>query len=277
MAYRDGVFRNARGQTLAPAARFLLTQVQAAVFGILLLTAIIATRFLWNPDWVLARYDALVVFAVATQIALIATRLETWEEARVIFLFHVTGTVMEIFKVSQGSWDYPEQGILEIGGVPLFTGFMYAAVGSYIARSLRLYEARVSRYPPFWLTVLLALAIYGNFFAHHFLPDIRLVLFAATVVLFWRSRVHVRLGSRARSVRLPAAALAIAGLVWVAENVGTFTRTWTYAGQGAFDLVALGKLGSWYLLIYVSFVTVTLVSREALDRGPREIYRRQRV
>ena len=38
------------------------------------------------------------------------------------------------------------------------------------------------------------------------------------------------------------------------------------AGQGdGFELVGLSKMGSWYLLLYVSFVTVTLVSREALN------------
>ena len=33
-------------------------------------------------------------------------------EAKVILLFHVTGTVMEIFKTSVGSWIYPEAALL---------------------------------------------------------------------------------------------------------------------------------------------------------------------
>ncbi|HMS95673.1 MAG TPA: DUF817 domain-containing protein, partial [Tabrizicola sp.] len=32
--------------------------------------------------------------------------------------------------------------------------------------------------------------------------------------------------------------------------------------------VSLAKGGSWYLLLYVAFVTVTLVSRRALSRQP---------
>lgn len=245
---------------------FLRLQASAALFGILLMGAIIATRFLWPEDAALARYDALVIFAVTTQTVLIATKLETWSEAAVIAIFHVTGTVMEIFKLSQGSWDYPEQGMLEIGGVPLFTGFMYAAIGSYIARSMRLFQVQVTPYPPLPLTFLLAALIYGNFFAHHYLPDIRLALFAATVLLFWPSVIHWQLTGPVRRIRLPVAALLAAFLVWIAENVGTFTQTWTYPGQGDFDLVSFRMLGSWYLLIYVSWVTVTLVSREAL--GP---------
>lgn len=230
------------------------------------MAAIIATR-LWYPDWMpITRYDALVIFAVGTQVALIVLKLETLREALVIAIFHAVGTAMEVFKLAQGSWDYPEDGMLEIGGVPLFTGFMYAAIGSYIARSMRIFHVHVTPYPPFWATLLLAVLIYGNFYAHHYLPDIRLGLFVATIVMFWNTRLYGRMGGPERSIWLPLAALITAILVWIAENVGTFTQTWTYPGQGQFDLVTLHMLGSWYLLLYVSFVTVTLVFRDALAR-----------
>lgn len=45
------------------------------------------------------------------------------------------------------------------------------------------------------------------------------------------------------------------------------TGTWLYAGQSPRNHASLAKLGSWYLLLYVAFVTVTLASREAL-RAP---------
>ena len=120
-------------------------------------------------------------------------RLETWEEARVILLFHLTGTAMEWFKVHAGSWGYPEPGLFKLMGVPLFSGFMYASVGSYIARVIRIFDMRFAPYPPLWLTFVLAVAIYVNFFAHHFLPDIRLPLFAATLVLYARTRIWFRI------------------------------------------------------------------------------------
>ena len=50
----------------------------------------------------------------------------------------------------------------------------------------------------------------------------------------------------------------------MAENVGTLTGTWVYAGSAEFDWAGLSKMGSWYLLLYVSFVTVTLVVRDPL-------------
>jgi uncharacterized membrane protein YoaT (DUF817 family) len=53
----------------------------------------------------------------------------------VIAIFHLVGTVMEVFKTAHGSWIYPEPSLLRIGGVPLFSGFMYACIGSYLARA----------------------------------------------------------------------------------------------------------------------------------------------
>ncbi|QXT39231.1 DUF817 domain-containing protein [Gymnodinialimonas ceratoperidinii] len=252
------------------AAVFLAKLLFAALFGVMILSALIVTRLVWQDDWAVARYDALVIFALVTQIVFIWRGLETWEEARVILIFHVTGTLMEIFKLAQGSWDYPDQGLLEIGGVPLFSGFMYASVGSFIARAIRLFHIRFAPYPPFWATYLLAVAIYVNFYTHHYTYDIRWLLFAATLLLFWRTRIWLYIRERPLSLRLPLGAFLSAWLLWIAENVGTFTQTWSYAVQGDTGLVDLGKFGSWYLLIFVAFVTVTLVVRDAMHpRGIR--------
>ena len=35
-------------------------------------------------------------------------------------------------------------------------------------------------------------------------------------------------------------------------------------------MVSFAKLGSWHLLLYVSFVTVTLVTRQAPYKNPRQ-------
>ena len=54
----------------------------------------------------------------------------------------------------------------------------------------------------------------------------------------------------------------VAIFIWFAENIGTFTATWTYPQQAAeWRPVSLAKLGSWYLLMMLSFVLVTLVHR----------------
>lgn len=249
---------------LADLFLFILKLGWAALFGGAMLAGIIASKILWSEDWMLARYDALLIYAISLQVLFLWARLETWDEAKVILLFHLTGTSMELFKVSAGSWAYPDAGVIRIMDVPLFSGFMYAAVGSFIARAIRVFDMRFDPYPRFWLTIVLGVAIYVNFFAHHFLPDIRIVLFAATVILFFRTRVWFRIGQRYYWMPMLLAAFLTSFFLWIAENIGTRTETWLYAGQARDMLVSLSKMGSWYLLIYVSFFTVTLVLRNAL-------------
>ncbi len=249
---------------LAEGVLFVLKQAWACLFGILLLAAVICTNAIWVDDWQIERYDALFAIAVSTQVAMLLFRLETWQEAKVILLFHATGTAMEFFKVNAGSWTYPEDAIFMVFNVPLFSGFMYASVGSYIARVIRIFNMRFSPYPPFWMTGALATAIYINFFSHHFIPDIRIALFAATVLLFWRTRVMFTV-IKPRAVPLPLAAFMASFMLWIAENIGTLTGTWVYAGTSDFSMTSFSKIGSWYLLLYVAFVTVTLVIREPLN------------
>lgn len=81
--------------TMAEFVMFVLKQGWACLFGGLLLAAILISKALWQPDWPIHRYDALFVFAIAAQAACLWFKLETWEEARVILLFHATGTAME--------------------------------------------------------------------------------------------------------------------------------------------------------------------------------------
>ena len=244
---------------------FVLKQGWACLFGGLMLGAIIVSKAVWQADWPLHRYDALFIFALATQAVFLAAKLESWAEARVIVLFHLTETAMEWFKVGAGSWAYPELGLFKLLGVPLFSGFMYASVGSYIARVIRIFQMRFAPYPPLWQSFVLAGAIYVNFFAHHALPDIRLGLFAATVLLFGRTRVWFVVAERERWMPMVLAAFFSSIALWVAENIGTLTGTWMYSGQVTRHWTGLGKLGSWYLLLYVAFVTVSLVSRNALE------------
>ena len=243
---------------------FVLKQGWACLFGGLLLIAIITTKLIWQPDWPIHRYDALFLFAIATQALFLWFKLETWEEARVILLFHATGTAMEWFKVHAGSWTYPEPALFKLLGVPMFSGFMYAAVGSYMARVIRIFDMRFAPYPPLWVTWVLAIAIYVNFFAHHFLPDIRLVLFAATILIYARTRIWFCIHDADWWMPLHLAAFLSSLALWVAENIGTATGTWVYSGQSPTHLVSFAKIGSWYLLLYVAFVTVTVVSRRAL-------------
>ncbi|MEM7696568.1 MAG: DUF817 domain-containing protein [Pseudomonadota bacterium] len=259
---------------LPPAAAdfvlFGLKQAWAALFGGAMLVLLIATHLWWPQNAPLARYDALFLAALALQAAFLAAKLETLSEAKVILLFHITGTAMEVFKVHMGSWAYPGPGVIKIADVPLFSGFMYAAVGSYIARVMRVFDMRFCHHPPLSASVALAAAIYVNFFAHHFLPDARVALFAATLILFWPTRIVFRVGTRDYAMPLIMAATLAAIFLYIAENVGTLTGTWIYAGNAGWHPAHPAKFGAWYLLLFVSFAQVCLVMRHHLFRGAAE-------
>ncbi|MCA8899356.1 MAG: DUF817 domain-containing protein, partial [Hyphomonas sp.] len=246
---------------------FGIKQGWACLFGGAMLGLLLATFLFYPSDALLSRYDFLVIGAICIQILMFWTGLETLEEAKVIFVFHITGTIMELFKTAHGSWLYPEASFLRIGAVPLFSGFMYASVGSYLARVWRIFDFRYTRFPPLWLQGLLAAAIYVNFFAHHWLPDIRIGLFAATVLVYGRCVVWFRPDIHHRPMPLVVGFVLVALFIWFAENIGTFARAWAYPGQeDGWHPVSLSKLGSWYLLMIISFVLVAIVHRGT--RGP---------
>ena len=239
---------------------FGFKQGWACLFGGLMLGLLLATHLLYPIDAPLHRYDFLTIAAIIIQVAMLVLRLESWSEAKVIFAFHLIGTIMELFKTHAGSWIYPEGSLLHIGPVPLFSGFMYAAVGSYIARIWRIFDFRFKQYPPAWTTVLLAIAIYVNFFAHHWLPDIRIALFAIAIGLFGRTSIIFIPWRTPRRMPLLIGFLLVALFIWFAENIGTFANAWTYPDQShGWQMVSLAKLGSWYLLMIISFVLVSLI------------------
>ena len=95
------------------------------------------------------RYDLLLLIALAIQGWMLWTGLESLDELKAITLFHLLGFALEAFKTSSGiqSWSYPDFAYSKLFGVPLFSGFMYAAVGSYIIQAWCLLKLRVEHHP----------------------------------------------------------------------------------------------------------------------------------
>ena len=57
----------------------------------------------------------------------------------------------------------------------------------------------------------------------------------------------------------------VALFIWLAENLGTFTRVWMYPTQHrAWHLVPPEKIGSWLLLMIISYVLVSALYRRTL-------------
>lgn len=236
---------------------FGLKEARACVFAGSFFFLLFISKYIPLGD--IARYDFLFVSAVLLQVVLYFTKVESWDEVKTIFLFHIIGFVLETFKTHPaiGSWSYPEPGFFTIGTVPLFAGFMYAAVGSYLAQAWRIMEVELADYPSYFWSVVLSIAIYANFFAHHFLPDARWLLVAAVFAFFARTRITFVVTTRRRSMPLGLAFALVAFFIWIAENISTFLGAWQYPDQvHAWTIVSTGKISSWFLLVIISFIIV---------------------
>ncbi len=246
---------------------FGLKQAWSSIFGGIMVLAIIVTGYVDLP--LLPRYDWLFIIAVLIQLMMIVTKLEQPKEVIVIVVFHLTGLGMELFKTSGaiGSWNYPGDANIRLLTVPLFSGFMYASVGSYIARSWRVMHLRFTNYPNRWATAALALAIYINFFTHHYTWDLRYLLYAAVLLLYWKTSVSYRVLKNVHRMPMIVAFGLIASMIWLAENIGTFTKAWFYPNQMAgWQLVSLHKIGSWFLLMIISFIMVEIMRHKFATR-----------
>lgn len=96
------------------------------------------------------------------------------------------------FLTATGSWIYPEPSLIKLGGVPLFSGFMYSCIGSYLCRVWRLFDFRFTGHPSRRRLIGLSAAIYLNFFTDHYGIDLRLVLFGWAALLFLPTTVHFK-------------------------------------------------------------------------------------
>jgi uncharacterized membrane protein YoaT (DUF817 family) len=239
------------------AGYFIVKEARACLFVGLFFTAV----FVVPRAGVLGipRYDLLLLIALAIQGWMLWAKLETWDELKAITLFHLIGFALEVFKTSSGirSWSYPDFAYTKLFGVPLFSGFMYAAVGSYIIQAWRVFDLRVRHHPPYWMAALIAGAIYANFFTHHFIGDYRWYLAACALGLYARTSVEFRPLDRDRTMPLLLAFLLIGFFIWLAENISTFFGVWRYPNQiGAWTTVHVGKWSSWSLLVIMTFTIV---------------------
>jgi uncharacterized membrane protein YoaT (DUF817 family) len=236
--------------------RFGWLEVQCCLFAAAVFVGLAASLAVPLP---VARYDLLLAYGLVVTAVFFLLRLETVREVAVILAFHLIGLGLELFKVRVGSWSYPEDAWAKVAGVPLYSGFMYAAVGSYICQAFRRFDLRVNRFP--WLPAsVLAVAAYANFFTHHYLPDVRWLVAIGFVVVLRRSRVSFTVGAHRYAMPLSLSFVLIGFFLWVAENGATWLGAWQYPDQADFwQLVHVGKWGSWALLVSLSFVLVAAV------------------
>jgi uncharacterized membrane protein YoaT (DUF817 family) len=247
---------------------FGLKEARACVFAGSFFVLLFASNYI--PLFGFARYDFLFAAAMLLQLILFLAKVETWDEVKTIFLFHAIGFALEVFKTNPaiGSWSYPEDGFFKIAGVPLYSGFMYAAVGSYIAQAWRLLKLELTEFPSHGWALVLCAAIYLNFFTHHFIWDFRLLLIPAVFLFFARTTVWFTPHRMRLSMPLALGFCLTAFFIWIAENISTFYGAWKYPSQiHAWEVVSTNKITSWFLLVIICFIIVAYLKHFKESRG----------
>lgn len=234
---------------------FTYHQAMSCLFPVVIFIALAISKIIDIPG--LHRYDFLLVVCIAMQVVMYVTGLESKDELKVISLFHLIGLGLELFKVHQGSWAYPEDAWSKIYGVPLYSGFMYASVASYICQAWRRFDLKLDKWPSLFVSVPIAVAIYLNFFLHHYLFDFRWILTALLFIVFSKTFVRFKVNGTVYQMPMLLSFLLIGFFIWIAENISTYFGAWQYPNQtNAWQLVHLSKISSWFLLVIISIIIV---------------------
>lgn len=239
---------------------FVLKQIQSCAFLFLLIGMLALTK--WMPLGALPRYDALLLGCVALQLGMVRLGLETWRDVGVITLFHLLGLGLEIHKIHAGSWSYPEFSYLSVAGAPLYSGFMYSGVASYICLAWKRFDLELTGWPRLAWTLPLAALLYVQFFSSGWTLAHRMLMLGLAFVPFLRCWVAFSSGGRRLRMPMPVAYLLIGLMIWIAENIATFLGAWQYPYQAAgWVPVHATKWGSWTLLVLVSVIIVAEYKR----------------
>lgn len=241
-----------------PIIEFLLfgfKQVIGITFGLSLVLGFLLTM---NSNY---RYDILFIYALCIQVLLYKINFERKRDILVVTIFHLIGLSMELIEVSLNhSWSYNSTGFFYIASVPIFTGFMYASVGSFMAKEFKLLRLRLVNMPSNKVLIILSIMIYINFILNNHIYDFRYILLIATVIIYRKSSLYFTPSLKEYKFNIPLAFLLIGFFIWIAENISTYLGIWTYPNQvPVWHFVHLSKITSWMLLSIVSFNLVYIL------------------
>ncbi|MEO6523276.1 MAG: DUF817 domain-containing protein [Mucilaginibacter sp.] len=233
---------------------FGIQQALCCLFPVLVFASLALSHLFTG---VLPRYDFMLLMCIIIQIALYFTKIETRDEVFVICVFHLLGLAMELFKVHFHSWSYPEAAHTKFFGVPLYSGFMYASVASYMCQAWRRLDLSIINWPNHVWARVVGGCIYINFFSNHFIHDARYLIGIFVVLLFRKANVLFRIQNSIYRIPVILSFMLIGFFIWLAENIATRLGAWQYAYQHkAWQLVNFQKLSSWAFLVIVSFIIV---------------------
>lgn len=233
---------------------FVYQEAQACLFPVLVFSMLAASHLFAA---VIPRYDFMLIACILIQAAMYYSKIETKDEVLVICIFHLLGLLMELFKVHFGSWAYPEFAYSKIYGVPLYSGFMYASVASYMCQAWRRLNLQILHWPNHTTARIIGALIYLNFFSNHFIFDVRYIIGLLILYFFRRSTVVFYLDEKPYKMPAILSFLFIGFFIWLAENLATSLGAWRYAYQhNGWAMVNYQKISSWGFLVIVSFIIV---------------------
>ncbi|AKF96019.1 DUF817 domain-containing protein [Brevibacillus laterosporus] len=240
-------------------------QALSCIFPVIIFLTLAVSKMISIPG--LHRYDFILLICLITQFLMFKNNVETKDELKVISVFHVIGFLLEVYKVHVGSWSYPEEAWTKVFGVPLYSGFMYASVASYICHAWRRFHLKMNNWPKYKWTIPLGVMIYLNFFTHHFILDFRWILTILLFIVFFKTYVQFTVRNNTYKMSLPLSFFLIGFFIWIAENIATFFGAWQYPNQqDSWSLVHIGKISSWFLLVVISIMIVVQL-KEACYKG----------
>ncbi len=230
-------------------------QLKGITFGLLLVIGFLLTTNLEH------RYDILFIYAIVIQVILYKFKFETKSDIYVICIFHLIGLSMELIEVNiNHSWSYNDTGLFYIGSVSIFTGFMYAAVGSYVTKEFKLLDLKLNNMPSNKFLIIYSIAILANFIFNNYVYDFRYFLIIILILFYSKVKLNYKPNERKYQFYPPLTFLLIGFFIWIAENISTYQGIWVYPNQiPVWHMVHLSKITSWMLLSIVSFNLVYLL------------------
>jgi len=239
---------------MRPFLLFTKEQSLCCVFPVLVFVMLAVSHLFTG---IICRYDFMLVGCIAVQFVLYKLKFETADEVLVICVFHLLGLLMELFKTHIGSWSYPEYGLTKVFGVPLYSGFMYASVASYMCQAWRRFDLRFYNWPGHRAAKVIGVLIYLNFFTNHFIIDVRYAIAVLIVYYFRKAVVEFIIEGKAYRMPVILSFILIGFFIWLAENIATRLGAWKYAYQHhTWAMVNYQKISSWAFLVIVSYIII---------------------
>lgn len=224
---------------------FWLKQCRAGIFAGLLLLAffIIPATGLLN----MARDDILLILAISIQAWMVKSKLLQDNELKILPLCYLFGWMLEYFNHTTPI--NPSLAVSSIHGIPLVTGFIYVAIGSYILQAWRLFSVRIRHYPPYWMAGCLTVLIYINLCTTQnytgYLTACALGLYAPSIIRF---KSH----TQERQAPLLVSTLLIEGVSYLAESI-------SYFNAGTNPISIWSNTHEWQTVFLVAILTISII------------------